>query len=143
MKRMLLLALIFGFALLLVVSCSQAATAPTEEHQIDEETIEAPPVEAETEDVPETEAATTEALPTEAPSEAVEENATEAADEQDEIEVLIVDRCSGCHSVDRVFNAVKTEDGWETTIDRMISLGAEVSDEEKAQMIDWLVSHNQ
>jgi len=54
---------------------------------------------------------------------------------------LIVERCSDCHSVDRVFEAdYTTEAEWAEVIDEMIDKGAEVSPEEKEQMIDYLVA---
>jgi len=60
--------------------------------------------------------------------------------EEVDVEALIVDRCSECHSPDRVFDADYDEQGWSDEIDEMVQKGAEVSDEEKALMIDWLIS---
>lgn len=57
-------------------------------------------------------------------------------------EALIVDKCSDCHSVNRVFSADYTEDGWNEVIDEMIGKGANVTDEEKEIMIDWLSARN-
>lgn len=114
MKRMILLAVSFAAALALIAACTQAAPTPTEAPPIIEETTEEPALETETE--------------------------PDVTEEVDEAEELIVERCSVCHSVDRVFSADKTEEQWDTTIDRMIDLGAEVSDEEKELMIDWLTS---
>jgi mono/diheme cytochrome c family protein len=54
---------------------------------------------------------------------------------------LIVDRCSDCHSSDLVFEAdYTTEAVWSDLIDEMIDKGAEVSPEEKEEMIDFLVA---
>jgi hypothetical protein len=58
----------------------------------------------------------------------------------EEVEELIVDRCSECHPASRVFNADYDAEGWSDNIDRMISKGANVSPEEKEVMIDWLVN---
>jgi len=55
-------------------------------------------------------------------------------------QALIQDRCSGCHTADRVFNADYDREGWVEVFDDMIDKGAEVSPEEKEIMIDWLVA---
>lgn len=65
---------------------------------------------------------------------------TEPEPTADEIEALIIERCSECHSADRVFQADYDADGWSEEIDDMIRKGAEVSEEEKALMIEWLIS---
>jgi len=141
MKRILVVSLMFTFSLIFIVACTQATPTPTE----------APPVEETTQEPP---AETVAPLPTETPTEVEEtepiatETTTEEPTEEEaavtqeggDIEALIIDRCSECHSADRVFNADKTEEGWASTIDRMVDYGAVVSDEEKALMIDWLVS---
>lgn len=57
-----------------------------------------------------------------------------------DIRALIVERCSDCHTTDRVFQADYTEEEWSEVFDEMIAKGAEVSPEEKPIMIDWLVS---
>jgi len=54
---------------------------------------------------------------------------------------LIVDRCSDCHSADLAFNAdYTTEAEWSDLIDRMIDKGADVSPEEKEEMVDFFVA---
>lgn len=78
--------------------------------------------EAETPTVPPTE----EAEPTPAPIEA-------------EGQILLDERCTGCHSLSRVTRAQKSREGWETTVDRMIGLGARLTDDERAVIIDYLV----
>jgi len=55
---------------------------------------------------------------------------------------LIVERCSECHSSDRVFQADYTEAEWSDVFDDMIDKGAEVSPEEKEIMIDFLVAQD-
>jgi len=81
-----------------------------------------------------------------APTE-IEEKALPATgtltEEAGEVEALINDRCLECYSVDRVFNADNTEEGWNSTIDRMVDYGATVSEEEKQLMIEWLVSRDE
>ena len=56
---------------------------------------------------------------------------------------LIEERCSECHTADRVFNAEYTREGWSDVFDEMIDRGAEVNPAEKEAMIDWLVSRDQ
>lgn len=60
--------------------------------------------------------------------------------EVDEVKALIDERCSECHSVNIVYNASYDEARWSELIDEMIDRGADVSDEEKALMIDWLLA---
>lgn len=56
---------------------------------------------------------------------------------------LIVDRCSECHSVDLVFEAdYTTEAEWSDVIDEMVDRGADVNQEEKEEMIDYLVAQD-
>jgi len=55
---------------------------------------------------------------------------------------LIVEKCSECHSTDRVFSGDYTQEEWLEVFDEMIEKGAEVSPEEKTIMIEWLVSQN-
>ena len=58
-------------------------------------------------------------------------------------QALIEERCSDCHTADRVFNADYDREGWVDVFDEMIDKGADVSPEEKEVMIDWLVARNQ
>jgi hypothetical protein len=60
----------------------------------------------------------------------------------DDVEALIIDKCSGCHSADKVFDANYDEAGWADVIDDMVIKGAEVTEEEKALMIEWLTGRN-
>jgi len=131
MKRIIFLTVAFAAALALIAACTQAAPTATE----------APP------SVEEATEAETEAYPVETPAEITTEaypveTETEVTEATDEAEALIIQRCSDCHSVDRVFNADKTAEEWDENIDRMIDYGAEVSDEEKAIMIDWLTTRD-
>lgn len=57
-------------------------------------------------------------------------------------EALIIEKCSDCHSSDRVFSADYSEEGWSEVIDEMIEKGADVTVDEKDVMIEWLVSRN-
>ncbi len=142
MKRIWVVSLLFMLSLVFIVACNQ--TTPTEAPPV-EETVEQPPTEAVAPSPTETAAEVEETEPpaTETPTEEPTEAETEPTEETGDVEALIIDRCSECHEVGRVFNADKTEDGWSSTIDRMVDYGAEVSADEKQLMIEWLVSRGQ
>jgi competence protein ComEA len=53
---------------------------------------------------------------------------------------LVQRRCSICHTVDRINAAQKDEAGWNSTIDRMRSKGAVVSEQEQKDLVAYLVS---
>lgn len=59
-----------------------------------------------------------------------------------EAEILIDERCSVCHSTERVYSADYSAEEWSSTFDDMITKGADVDETEKTIMIDWLVSGN-
>jgi cytochrome c5 len=46
--------------------------------------------------------------------------------------------CTVCHSSDRIMNSHKTQAEWQTTVDRMISYGALLTDSEKQVLIKYL-----
>jgi cytochrome c5 len=54
-------------------------------------------------------------------------------------DALVSERCTVCHTRDRIDEADKDEEGWTATVDRMISYGAQLSDEERAAVIQYLV----
>ena len=60
----------------------------------------------------------------------------------EEAEALIVDKCSDCHSADRVFQSDYDAEGWSDVIDRMVDRGADVNAADKELMINWLVSRD-
>mgnify|MGYP006300786501 CR=1 FL=1 len=60
-----------------------------------------------------------------------------------ETEALIQERCSDCHTADRVFNADYDREGWVDVFDEMIDKGADVNPDEKEAMIDWLLARDQ
>jgi PBP1b-binding outer membrane lipoprotein LpoB len=62
--------------------------------------------------------------------------------EDAKIEALIREKLQDHHSIDRIFNARHTREEWNTTLDRMISYGAKMSEAEKQQIIDWLMARN-
>ncbi len=53
---------------------------------------------------------------------------------------LVSERCTVCHSRDRIDQASKDRAGWETTVDRMIGNGAQLSADERVAVIDYLSS---
>ena len=66
---------------------------------------------------------------------------TETLDDN-EVEALIIDKCSDCHTADRVFQSDYDAEGWSVVIDKMVNRGAEVNSAEKDLMVDWLVSRD-
>ena len=57
-----------------------------------------------------------------------------------DVYTLILEKLDGNHSPDRVFNAQKTREEWNTTLDRMIGYGAKINEEEKQLIIDYLLN---
>lgn len=51
---------------------------------------------------------------------------------------IIEQRCSNCHSTGMVYGAKKSEENWEKTIDRMISYGTKLSENEREAIIHYL-----
>jgi hypothetical protein len=51
---------------------------------------------------------------------------------------LLVDRCTRCHNLDRVTSAKWDADGWKATVERMVSKGAVLTDEEAKVLIEHL-----
>jgi mono/diheme cytochrome c family protein len=56
-------------------------------------------------------------------------------------QTLMQQRCSVCHSVDRVMGAHKTADQWKSTVDRMISNGAQLTPQEEQTLVDYLAQN--
>jgi cytochrome c5 len=53
-------------------------------------------------------------------------------------EALLDARCSGCHSADRARQVTKTRDEWDQSVTRMIDKGAQLTEEEKTFLVDYL-----
>jgi uncharacterized membrane protein len=71
------------------------------------------------------------------------QTATEAPTaDKSEAEILIDERCSTCHSANKVYSENLSQEEWSVVFDNMIAKGADVNDTEKALMIDWLVAGN-
>ncbi|HEX3049511.1 MAG TPA: hypothetical protein VHP83_02570 [Aggregatilineaceae bacterium] len=52
---------------------------------------------------------------------------------------LVDERCTVCHDRGRIDSKDKDEAGWTETVDRMIGKGAQLNDEERQAVIDYLV----
>lgn len=53
---------------------------------------------------------------------------------------LVEERCTECHGLDRTTGASKAEEEWKTTVERMVSKGADLSAEEQAAAIEYLAA---
>ena len=51
---------------------------------------------------------------------------------------IVSSKCISCHDLDRVTNYKNDLDGWTMTVDRMILVGATLSDEQRESAIDYL-----
>jgi len=51
---------------------------------------------------------------------------------------IVATRCVGCHEIGRVNNAKYDRDGWQKTVDRMVLSGAQLTDEQKELVVDYL-----
>ena len=49
--------------------------------------------------------------------------------------------CSGCHAAEIVMGRHETRDGWEQIVGKMVSNGANGTDEEFNEVIDYLAAH--
>jgi hypothetical protein len=53
-------------------------------------------------------------------------------------QALLEERCTACHSVDRVTGAKMTRAEWEHTVGHMVEHGASLSTSEQSALIDYL-----
>jgi len=83
-------------------------------------------------ETPSTETPSTETPPTEAPP----------ASESSAGEQLVQTKCSMCHDLSRVEAATYDQAQWEATVGRMQQNGLVVTDEEKQQIIAYLVERD-
>jgi cytochrome c5 len=51
---------------------------------------------------------------------------------------LVQERCTVCHSLDRIQQAKKTRDQWTQTVTKMISNGANLNAAEQSTLLDYL-----
>jgi mono/diheme cytochrome c family protein len=53
-------------------------------------------------------------------------------------EVLLEERCTECHGLDRVTSLEQTRGEWEQTVENMINRGAQLTEDEKTVLVDYL-----
>jgi mono/diheme cytochrome c family protein len=53
-------------------------------------------------------------------------------------QALMQQRCSVCHTTNRIVEKSATADQWGTTVERMIGKGAQLNDTERQTLIDYL-----
>lgn len=58
-------------------------------------------------------------------------------------DALIREKLQNHHGIDRIYNAHHTREEWSATLDRMIGYGAQINDQEKQEIIDYLMSRQQ
>lgn len=129
--------------LTLLASCSPAATPtatatePPKVTAIVPATISIPA----TMSVPVVEPATAKPDPT--ATTAPTEQITQLTDDQKaEASALIQTACTVCHSLERVKNKVGDQSKWTVTVDRMVGLGAALTPEQAALVIQYLAENN-
>jgi len=128
--------------ILLLAALALAACSPQPEPQPE---AEQPPMNEEAAQTPVEEAAPeTPELPAQAMEPTEEEMEAEAppAPAEVDVEALIREKVAGNHDLDRIFNATKTREEWNVTLERMIGYGADINEEEKRIIIDYLLSLN-
>jgi hypothetical protein len=52
---------------------------------------------------------------------------------------VLESRCFRCHTVQKIVQHSKSEEEWQSTIDRMVSRGARLSAAERAALVEYLV----
>lgn len=53
-------------------------------------------------------------------------------------QALVETKCSTCHSIVQVNNAKYSREIWDTTVNKMVMAGMQITDEQKALVIDYL-----
>jgi uncharacterized membrane protein len=53
-------------------------------------------------------------------------------------QALLQERCTKCHDLGRVERARKTKEEWKATVERMVGKGAQLSQAEQEQVIQYL-----
>jgi competence protein ComEA len=49
--------------------------------------------------------------------------------------------CKGCHELERSVSPRQDRDGWQQTLDKMVALGAEVTEKDYSAILDYLVKN--
>jgi cytochrome c5 len=62
----------------------------------------------------------------------------EATEEVIDAAALIDDRCTMCHTADRIESEKGDAEDWEEIVDEMVGKGAKLDDEERAALITYL-----
>lgn len=65
-----------------------------------------------------------------------------APTEQNPAAQLAQQKCTMCHTFERVEDADKDQAGWEETVNRMEDNGLVITEEEKQQIIDYLAEQD-
>jgi hypothetical protein len=55
---------------------------------------------------------------------------------------LVRERCTECHSLGRAISGERDRDGWESLIFRMQGYGAELTNEERELLVDYLAERS-
>jgi len=53
---------------------------------------------------------------------------------------ILSSRCTGCHELNRITNAAFDRQGWQLIVDRMVFTGAQLSEEQRELVVDYLAS---
>ena len=53
-------------------------------------------------------------------------------------QALVEERCSTCHSLDRITSESKTAEEWASTVSRMVEKGARLNEEEQQVVVEYL-----
>lgn len=84
---------------------------------------------------------------TETTSETTEQTAVDEGEETSDHpadghpgQALVEARCAGCHGLDQVYTGVRTDEEWVEVINDMVGRGAQVNEEERATMVEYLLS---
>ena len=55
-------------------------------------------------------------------------------------QALLDDRCTECHTLDRVTSASKTREEWDGTVTDMVRRGADLDEQEQEVLVEYLAS---
>lgn len=132
-KKFVTAAVLMSIAVLVLAACAPASQPAAETQPPAAEEPTQPPAASQP-------PVAEEPAPTQAMPEPTAAQMEEPAAAEIDVEALIIEKVAGNHDVERIFNAVKTREEWEETLDRMIGYGAQISEEEKQIMIDYLLS---
>jgi mono/diheme cytochrome c family protein len=56
-------------------------------------------------------------------------------------QALMQERCTVCHSLQRVTSSHMSADRWKTTVERMVNNGAQLSSQEQQTLVDYLAQN--